>query len=172
MTRAWPLVLATVLPLGALGCDDPPTCGVQVTISGAINGEVPWDLSGAEYCGMADASTIADEASALVFVARDGENYQEFIVIAESPVLGVANFPGQVLFVTPDNIWDSGPSACDVVITNYTHEDWSRTDFVEFEGVVDCPGPLVSAGGGENLTMTTMGIRGHVYDELLSFENI
>lgn len=172
MTRVWPLVLAAALPLAALGCDDPPTCVAQVNLSGAIDGEVMWDFEGTQHCGLADASVIAEESSALVFMARDGETYQQFIVIAESPVLGVANFPGQVMFVTPDQIWDSGPSACEIVMVKYEREDWSKIDFVEFEGAVDCPGPLAPVGGGEDISITTMGIRGHVFDEQLSFENL
>lgn len=175
MTRAGPLLI-TLLPLAVAlavtGCDDAPTCGVTGNLGGAINGDVLWSLEGTDNCGIGDASSIAADSSALVFVARTPDTYRQLIVLVESPVLGVAEFPGQVLLVTPNNLWDSGAGACTVVLTNYTVEPWSRTDFVELEGIVDCPAPLISASGGEDIVLSTMGISGHVYDEPLSFDNI
>jgi hypothetical protein len=145
---------------------------VTGNLAGAIDGEVAWSLEGTDSCGIGDASSIAADSSALVFIARSPDTYRQLIVLVESPILGVAEFPGQVLLVTPSNLWDSGAGACTVVLTNYVVEPWSRTDFVELEGIVDCPDQLVSASGGEGVTVSTMGFTGHIFNEQLAFENI
>jgi hypothetical protein len=166
------MLLAAALLMGVSGCDDPPTCSVIGSVDGSVTGDIDWKLEGADTCGMSDPGGLNPEGSALVFVARGEGSYQQLIVLVDSPVLGVADFPGQVFFVTPDDLWDSGPAACTIVLTTYTVEPWSRVDFVEFEGIVDCPNPLVSAAGDEGLTLTTIGVSGHIHDQQLSFQNI
>jgi hypothetical protein len=164
--------LLSLIPFALTGCDDAPTCGILVTLGGAVDADVDWSLEGTENCGLGDVSSVDADSSALVFIGRTADSYQQMIVLVDSPVLGVAEFPGQVLFVTPTDLWDSGASACTVVITTYTVEPWSRIDFVEIEGIVDCPAPLAAVGGGPALELTTMGISGHVHNEQRTFENL
>lgn len=167
-------VLALVVALvGATGCDDEPTCEVQVNVSGALAGDLSWGLSGKDQCGLADASVLADGAEALVFIDRSGEAPLQFIISVPGGLPAVGEYVGQVLFVTPDGLWQSAADACTVVVTSREHEDWSRIDFIAIEGVVDCPGGLQSASGGmSDLTMSTMGYSGHIYDERLDFDNL
>lgn len=164
------LILALV---SATGCDDDPTCELLVNVSGALTGDLDWGLSGSDQCGLADASVLADGAEALVFVDRSGEAPLQFIIAVTGGLPVVGEYLGQVLFVTPDGLWQSGADACTVVVTSREHEDWSRIDFIAIEGVVDCPGGLQSASGAmADLTMTTMGITGHVFDARLDFDNL
>lgn len=161
-----------IVALGLFGCDDPPTCDIAGAIDGAITSEIAWSLEGEQSCGLADAAALSPDGTALVFLDGAAGSYQQFIVFVDSPELGVAEFPGQVLFVTPDDLWDSGVDTCTVVLTNYTVEPWSLVDFVQIEGIVNCAGPLVSASGGADITLTTMGITGHILDQKATFQNL
>jgi hypothetical protein len=49
-----------------------------------------------------------------------------------------------VLFVLPQNFWDSQAS-CEITITEFSVENWTQIDFQRVEGSVDCSGPLQSA---------------------------
>jgi hypothetical protein len=132
-----------------------------------------WNLAGKDQCGLADASVLGDGAEALVFVDRSSESPIQFIISVIGGLPAVGEYTGQVLFVTPDGLWQSTADACTVVVTAREHEDWSRIDFIAIEGVVDCPGGLQSASGAmSDLTMSTMGYSGHIYDERLDFENL
>ncbi len=169
-TRA---MLAIAL-VGSTGCDDEPTCSMLVSLSGGLSGDLAWSLSGPDQCGLADASVLGDGAEALVFVDRSGESPLQFIISVTGGLPAVGEYVGQVLFVTPDGLWQSAADACTIVVTEREHEEWSRIDFIALEGVVDCPGGLQSASGvaTPDITMTTMGFRGHIHDVRSSFENL
>ena len=80
---------------------------------------------------------------------------------------------GQVLVVTAEDIWQSQPDACTVVVNASETEDWSKIDFVKLDGVVDCPDPLQSLSGSSSpVTMTTLGFDGHLFATTLEFENL
>jgi hypothetical protein len=159
--------------VGTTGCDDEPTCSLLVNLSGGLSGDLAWNLAGKDQCGFADASVLGDGAEALVFVDRSGESPLQFIISVTGGLPAVGEYVGQVLFVTPDGLWQSAADACTVIVTEREHEAWSRIDFVALEGVVDCPGDLQSASGAaQDITMSTMGFRGHIHDERSSFENL
>jgi hypothetical protein len=173
LARAAALVASFVALIGVTGCDDEPTCDVTVNVSGALTGELSWALSGRDQCGLADASVLSEGAEALVFVDRSGDAPLQFIVSVPGGLPAVGEYTGQVLFVTPDGLWQTSANACTVVVTSREREDWSRIDFISIEGVVDCPGTLQSASGDmEDLTISTMGYGGHIWDERLDFENL
>lgn len=166
------LSLLGLLPLIVTGCDDPPTCALLASVSGAISGDANWALEGADNCGIGDPANVAPGGSVLVYVARDGDVYQQIIITSATPAWAAGEFTGDVLFVTPDDLWQSAAGACTIVLTKWDVEPWSRIDFVQYEGVVDCPDPLISQTGAAPLQITTMGIIGHVWNEQLPFDNI
>jgi hypothetical protein len=167
-------VLALLVALvGATGCDDEPTCDLLVNLSGALSGDLAWVLAGRDQCGFADASVLAEGAEALVFIDRSGEAPLQFIISVTGGFPSVGEYAGQVLFVTPEGLWQSDVGACTVIVSAREHEDWSRIDFVTIEGVVDCPDGLQSvAGAMPDITMSTMGYSGHIQDVNLDFDNL
>jgi hypothetical protein len=165
------LVLAFAL-LGITGCDEDPNCTLLVNVSGGLSGELSWDLSGSEQCGLADASSLTAGARALVIMDRAPDSFVQFIVMVPQGLPAAGTYMGQVLLVTPDDIWQSDADACTVVVASSETEDWSKIDFVQLDGVVDCPGPLVSQSGSEPVTMTTLGFGGHLFVTNLPFENL
>jgi hypothetical protein len=164
------LVIALV---GVTGCDDEPTCSLIVNLSGGLSGDLAWSLAGADQCGFADATVLGDGVEALVLVDRSGESPLQFILAVEGGLPAVGEYTGQVLFVTPDGLWQSAADACTIVVSSREHEDWSRIDFVAIEGVADCPDGLQSASNATpDITMSTMGYRGHIHDVRSNFENL
>jgi hypothetical protein len=163
------LVVALIGLIGATGCDDDPTCHLLVNLSGGQSGELAWSLAGTDQCGLADAAVLADGAQALVFVDRSSDTPLQFFISVVGGLPAVGTYMGQVVFVTPDGIWQSDVDACTVEVVTREREDWSRTDFIMINGVVDCPGGLQPVGGGTTVTMSTMVYSGHVYNETLDF---
>jgi hypothetical protein len=172
-TSVLALVSLVIALVGSTGCDDEPTCDVLVNLSGGLSGDLAWSLAGRDQCGLADASVLSDGSEALVFVDRSGEAPLQFIIAVTGGLPAVGEYMGQVLFVTPDGLWQSAADACTIIVSSRQHEEWSRIDFIELEGVVDCPGGLQSASGAtQDITMSTMGYSGHIHDARLSFENL
>lgn len=170
LARATVLAVALV---GATGCDDEPTCDVLVNLSGGLSGDLSWGLAGRDQCGFADASVLAEGAEALVFVDRSSGDPLQFVVAVTGGLPAVGEYVGQVVFVTPDGLWQSAADACTIVVTSREHEDWSRIDFVAIDGVVDCPAGLQSAASGVgDITMSTMGYSAHLHDVRLDFDNL
>lgn len=166
------LVLAFAL-FGTTACDDEPTCALLVNLSGGLQGDLAWNLTGREQCGLADASSLGEGARALVIMDRTAEGYIQFIVSVREGLPAAGTYMGQVLVVTAEDIWQSQPDACTVVVSSSETEDWSKIDFVQLDGVVDCPAPLQSLSGSSSaVTMSTLGFEGHVFVTTLEFENL
>ena len=163
------LLLLTAIP----GCDDEPTCVLSTTLAGGYDGALDWNLEGRGSCGFADATNISPNSTMIAFVDDSTGVSQNFYIVAETPILGAANFPGQVLFFVGDNFWESGASNCTVSLVTFESENWSRIDFANVRGTVECDGPLVSASPEhEDITMTSVLFSAHIHRELLSFDYI
>lgn len=162
-------LIVVSLALGAMGCDAPPTCEVLGELEGAVTAPLDWSLEGAASCGLARTSAFEAEGPVLVFLPVSEETV-ELIVKIETTEIGVGEFPAQVLFVIEGELFESEPQGCTVVLTSYSVEPWSKTDFIVFEGIVDCPAPLAAASGGASLTMATTGLSGRFLDKELSYE--
>jgi hypothetical protein len=172
MRRRAAFVLALAL-LGTTACDDEPTCTMLVELSGGLSGNLTWNLAGTDQCGFADADSVEEGSRAMVIMDRTGDGYIQFIILVREGLPAVGMYSGQVLIVTPDDIWQSGSDACTVVVSSSEVEDWSKIDFVQLDGVVDCPDPLPSlSGASPPVTMTTMGYKGHLFAKTLQFENL
>lgn len=147
-------------------CNEEPTCTVAGALSGSYEGVLAWDMSGRESCGITDATSVGSN-SAFVFQDDDSGLTQSLYVVPENPVLAVGTFPARVLFVLPQNFWDSQASGCEVEVTRFETEEWSRIDFFRVEGRVTCTAPLRSVSPDYDDVTVVEGIsfRAHVHAE-------
>jgi hypothetical protein len=168
--RAFVLALALI---GTTGCDDDPTCTMVVQLSGGLAGDLAWNLAGTDQCGFADASALTEGSRAMVIMDRTADGYIQFIVTVREGFPAAGMFMGQVFLATPEDTWQSEPDACTITVASSETEDWSKTDFVQLAGTVECPDPLESvSGASEPVTMTPMGYKGHLLATTLQFENL
>jgi hypothetical protein len=157
--------LASVLlaTLTLPGCDDPPTCSVQVGISGATEGAANWSLSGDDQCAFVDAGSIGTEGTAMVFT----QGSSQIILVIDTPTPIVGGFAGTAVFLSGGYAWQAPADSCAVGITEFDREDWSRQDFIQIAGTFQCAQPLVSndAEVGD-VTLTPLTFEAHLYDDL------
>jgi hypothetical protein len=160
-----------LLALAASGCDEEPDCGIAAMLAGPYEGPLQLRASGRDSCGFADTSQVDPESSAFAFVARDDEPSQSVYVFPQTQVLAAGSHPGRVTFVIEGNTWQSAAGACTVDITEFTREQWSRTDFFRVQGTVACPDPLVPASADlSDLTVSDIEFEGHLHAEVLVFD--
>ena len=170
LTGLRPLLSIMLLASSLAGCDDEPECHVGATFSGYFEGRGDWSPTSRENCGFADTAVLAPGTSAFAFIEQDGEARESVYVLIEQPTIEAGTHLGRMLYAYTGDVWASAPGSCTVALTRFVREEWTKTDFIDFEGTVSCPDPLIPVSPElPEISMTEIEFDGHVHAEVLTY---
>lgn len=164
------LLPSVLLAASLSGCDDEPECQISAVFTGSFAGPGGWSPTGREHCGFANTAALAPNTSALVFIDENNEG-QSLYVLIEQPSIGAGTYTGRMIFTFEGNVWASYPGTCTVDLAEFEIEDWSRIDFVRFQGTAQCPEALVPSSPDDDseVFMSDIAFDGHVHAEVITY---
>ncbi|EDM75165.1 hypothetical protein PPSIR1_08037 [Plesiocystis pacifica SIR-1] len=158
------LGLATVVAT-TTGCGD-SDCAVTMTVSDSVNEAVDYDSTGENLCSKSELSglVILESYRDLGTGATTG-TITGLQVNVQNPTLDNGTFPATVVVNSLSHPTGFQSDACTITVSNVEVEDWTVTDYVNYDATVVCSEALGSPGSSASIDLGPTTFRGHVLDE-------